>query len=130
MEDITVNVGADDDDSPAVFDDSVILEQTEGDREFAKELAQIFIDSSELLLNEIDESFVRNDASTLQRAAHSLKGSVGNFGAPEVWQAAEELELLAERNDLAGAGESLKVLKQRIAGLVDGLRLYISGASS
>ncbi|MDA1141156.1 MAG: response regulator [Planctomycetota bacterium] len=107
---------------------SAILERTGGDRELASELIRLFLDSSEILITEMDESFSRGDAGALQDAAHSIKSSVGNFGASGAQKAAGELELMAERNDLDGAGATLETLKQEIAGLVCELKLFANGA--
>ena len=50
---------------------------------------------------DISKSIEREDLAGLERAAHSLKGSVGTFGARRMFDAAFELEKTARSGDLA-----------------------------
>ena len=57
-----------------------------------KELVGLFLDECPQRMAEIREAITRRDATKLQQAAHTLKGSVGNFGAREAFEAARRLE--------------------------------------
>ena len=60
-----------------------------------------FLDDYPNLVEKIQESLKANDANGLERASHSLKGSVANFGAEPAYQAALELERIGRSNDLS-----------------------------
>ena len=77
---------------PAVFDRAAALDRVDGDVELMKELAGLFLDECPQRMAEIREAIIRRDATKLQQAAHTLKGSVGNFGAAEAIEAARRLE--------------------------------------
>lgn len=73
--------------------------------EFFNELVDIFLADMPVRLTEIDTSLAQGDAPTLQRAAHSIKGASGNFGATALAEVAHKIELLAR----AGQLEAVKV---------------------
>jgi HPt (histidine-containing phosphotransfer) domain-containing protein len=54
------------------------------------------------------------DGEALQRAAHSLKGSVSNFGAEGVYQAAFALEKLGRNGDLSGVLTCIDTLEHSL----------------
>ena len=51
----------------------------------------------------------RGDAVGVRQAAHTLKGSVGYFGAPTVFAAAQELERLAGSGNLDTAADAWRL---------------------
>jgi HPt (histidine-containing phosphotransfer) domain-containing protein len=57
-----------------VIDWSVALSHVDGDRELLKELAAMFMDDYHHFLDELKESILKCDYSTLERVAHTLKG--------------------------------------------------------
>jgi PAS domain S-box-containing protein len=74
------------------FDIAAALERVDGDRELMKELAGLFLGECPQRMGEIRDAIARRDGAKLQRAAHYLKGSVGNFGAHRAYEAAGRLE--------------------------------------
>lgn len=76
----------------AAFDQNVALARVEGDTELLREIVALFSDEAPRLLSEIRESITHCDSKALERAAHSLKGSVGSFGAQGAFDAALRLE--------------------------------------
>lgn len=84
----------------AKLDCAVALERLGGDEELLREVAGLFLDEYPMLMNEIRMAAVARDADALQRAAHSMKGSVSNFGADGVYQAAFVLEKKGRAGDL------------------------------
>uniref|UniRef100_UPI003567EDE6 Hpt domain-containing protein n=1 Tax=Novipirellula sp. TaxID=2795430 RepID=UPI003567EDE6 len=76
------------------------LEQTCGNEEMACELAKVYLDESQQLLGKIQAAFESGDAVGLSRAAHTLKGASGYFGAVDVVKAAETLEHQGKEGDL------------------------------
>jgi HPt (histidine-containing phosphotransfer) domain-containing protein len=68
------------------------------------------------------EAFDSNDATTLARAAHSLKGAVANLAAYGVQQAADEVETAARNGDLGGVAAGLRAMQAEIDRLVPQLQ--------
>ena len=95
----------------AKLDCAVALERLGGDEELLREVASLFLDEYPMLLREIRTAASARDAEALQRAAHSMKGSVSNFGAEGVYQAAFALEKKGRAGDL----ESLEPCIDRLA---------------
>lgn len=71
------------------------LSRMEGDRELLCEIAGLFLAQIPHLLSDLTQSLDRQDAGTLRRTAHSLKGSAGNLGASVVYATAARVEQLA-----------------------------------
>jgi CheY-like chemotaxis protein len=95
--------------------DAELLARFDGDGELLKELAGIFLTECPKMLDEIRAALGAADSKALERAAHTLKGSVGNFATLDPWETAQRLELLAKSGQLSGAQEILQVLEQQIA---------------
>ena len=87
----------------------------------------MFLENSADYMDQIQEGIAKNDALALARAAHSLKGSVGNFGAKRSFEAAYHLEKLGENGKLEGAEVALLELKKELAALETGLKIVAGG---
>ena len=90
---------------------AVALERVGGDNELLEEVAQLFLDSVPELLTEIREAVVSRNAKALERAAHTLKGSVSNFAAEAAFQAALRLEKMGRTGELAGVDQAFATLE-------------------
>jgi two-component system sensor histidine kinase/response regulator len=95
--------------------DTELLARFDGDSELLKELAGIFLHECPRMLDEIRAALGAADSKALERAAHTLKGSVGNFAMPGPWESAQRLELLAKSGQLSGVQEIFPILEQQIA---------------
>ena len=87
----------------AKLDKAVALDRLGGDEELLKEVAALFLDEYPTLMAEIEAAIQSKNADQLERAAHSLKGSVSNFGSDAAWQAAYEIEKMGRANELANS---------------------------
>ena len=85
------------------FDPVGSLDMVEGDQELLTELIGLFLSESPALLTVIQQSSANSQSDQLTRAAHSLKGMAGNFGAQKVVTLACELELLGRDGQLQEA---------------------------
>jgi len=99
------------------LDYAVALERLGGDEELLQEVAVLFLEEYPTLMAEIRAAEESGNAHRLERAAHSLKGSVANFGADCAVQAALELEKIGRSGDLAGAKAALAELEAVMATL-------------
>ncbi|MGB7593271.1 MAG: PAS domain S-box protein [Terriglobia bacterium] len=104
------------------LDRAAVLARLDGDEELLAELAGLFIQESPKLLSAIQQAIEQDDAQGLERAAHALKGSVGNFVIPTAVKAAQTLETMGREGNLAAADTAYAVLQEEIAGLVQVLQ--------
>jgi PAS domain S-box-containing protein len=99
---------------PAAFDRAAALERVDGDVELLKELVGLFLDECPQRMAEVREAVAERDATRLQHAAHTLKGSVGNFGAREAFEAARRLEAIGRDQNWTQADEAWAALEAAI----------------
>jgi len=106
-------------DAPVDWDQFVSM--TDGDREFADELVQLFIDSGDAALREIRAALERGDLAAIGRAAHSFKGSSASIRAHPVSAAAARLETAAYAGDV----DQISQLEQQLRREADRAREYL-----
>ncbi len=94
---------------------AVALERVGGDFELLQEIAKLFLEHSPELILEMRTAIESGNAKALEHAAHSLKGSVGNFGADACYEAAYQLERLARKGDLSAAAPAYLRLEHEVA---------------
>jgi len=99
---------------PKAPTDAELLARFDGDGELLKELAGIFLQECPKMLDGIREALRSGDAKPLERTAHTLKGSVGNFALSAAWETAQRLELLAKSGQLSGAEDMFHTLEQQL----------------
>jgi HPt (histidine-containing phosphotransfer) domain-containing protein len=98
----------------AKLDCAVALERLGGDEELLREVAGLFLGEYPVLLNDIRTAAAARDADALQRAAHSMKGSVSNFGADGVYEAAFALEKKGRTGDLEALEPCIEQLAEAL----------------
>ena len=105
------------------MDDASLLNRFAGDAQLLLGVAELFLVSESELRSELAAAVSRNDGKEISRTAHSLMGSVGNFGAEKAMALAGELELMGQGNNLSGAGKVFESLVQTL----DDLRFQLHG---
>lgn len=113
--------GSDSSAQPQPFDLTEALARVDGDHELLTEMAELFLEESPRFVKDIRTAVERGDTQTLTYAAHTLKGSVGNFAATEAAEAARQLEQMGRKGDLAGADRELARLEAALARLAPAL---------
>jgi PAS domain S-box-containing protein len=95
-----------------------------GDAQFARELAQTFLETSGQLLSKLDHSCREGDRDAVARAAHSLKGACANIYAHPLRELCAELEACAatlEEPQLAHLLARLSAERLRLVAALHGL---------
>jgi CheY-like chemotaxis protein/HPt (histidine-containing phosphotransfer) domain-containing protein len=110
-----------------VFDLSKALEVVDGDMELFEEIARLFLENLPDSIAQIREAIAKSDASAMERAAHSLKGSVGNFVAKRAFEAAYRLEVIGREGRLAEADAALSKLEKEFKDLEAAMKEALSG---
>jgi CheY-like chemotaxis protein len=88
-----------------------VRERVGGDTMLLHELIDVFFADWPQMWQNVRNALQQGDAPKLNRAAHTLKGSVGVFGAQDAYTAAERLEQLARKGELAQAAEAVAQLE-------------------
>ena len=77
------------------------------------------------MMDRIRRALADSDAEALRIAAHTLKGSVGNFSTTGAYQSALEIENLARREEFFPATRAFQDLEahmERLTGTLEALR--------
>lgn len=90
---------------PARWDHAAAVQRLGGEEPLLQELITIFFEDYPRLAARLDRGLEQADFAALREAAHSLKGSLGYLGAPEIAACARELESAARQQDLSAAAE-------------------------
>ena len=77
--------------------------QEEGEPDILNELIELFLDDVPPHLKTLQEAVEGKDASSIERIAHTLKGSCGNMGATRMVELCEELQDASSSEDLSRA---------------------------
>ena len=94
-----------------LFDRRETLARMDGDWELFREVAGIFAADSRKMMAQIRDAIAAGDPPGLNRAAHTLKGAIGNFGAPAPFGLALKLEQLGKSGELSGARQRCQALE-------------------
>ncbi len=100
-----------------MLDTSQALERMGGDMDLLREVAALFLDDAPNMMQAVTDAVARANAKDIERAAHSMKGCVANFGAKPAFDAALALEMAGRQNNLAEAGPLLARLEEAIGRL-------------
>jgi two-component system sensor histidine kinase/response regulator len=117
-------------------ENTALLARVEGDTQLLGEMAGLFLKNYPRLLEEIRRAVEQRDARALERAAHTLKGSVSNFTARRAFQAARRLERLARQggpaaqNDWKQVQSTCQELAESLLQLRPVLESYLKGVES
>ena len=95
---------------PGVIDPEALLTGLDGNRSLLRQMARLFLADLPKQLSGIKHAFKTGDREALAKAAHAMKGSVGNFGARKAVEALERIEVRAKSGAIADADQDLASL--------------------
>ncbi|MEM9589277.1 MAG: response regulator, partial [Planctomycetota bacterium] len=104
-----------------VFDAELLRRNTGGSPAVVRQMIEMFRSESERQLADVAAAVEHSDATSLQESAHTLKGSIGIFGAPRCFEAAYTLEQLGRSGDVGRSQEALKKLRRELEELKNAL---------
>ena len=84
------------------------------DLALARKLVDIFVEQSPRLVEQIHSAIVAADSDALRRAAHALKGTIGNFPAGPAREIAARMEMVGFDGDITAARELYPLLEQEV----------------
>jgi len=92
------------------------------DNEVVLEIINIFIDEYPERMATLRKNIDEEDFDQLKFNAHSLKGVVANFVAPEVQELARQLEIKGTHKDLTDVETLFNALKEKTGLVVEELK--------
>jgi PAS domain S-box-containing protein len=98
----------------SVYNPQVALTRVGGDEELLRELIEVFLSDCPKWMSDLHKAAVAGNAVDLRRAAHTIKGAVGYFGADEAGAAADRLQELGRAGDVAAAVAVVPKLEQAL----------------
>jgi HPt (histidine-containing phosphotransfer) domain-containing protein len=102
----------------------------DGNRKLLRDLTRIFLADCPKQLAEIKASIQMRDAERLRRAAHGLKGSVGNFAAKRAFETAGQLETMGKNGNLNAAQGACAALESELSRLTRELKKLTMNSSA
>ncbi len=100
--------------SADAIDVAAALERLDGDRSLFEELTHVFREDCPKILEGMRNAIALRDAKSLERYAHTLKGSSASLGACAVSHAAGEIERLAQSDDVDTTTDQFRILQEEI----------------
>ncbi len=97
-----------------IVDKALLMTRVGGDTALLDELVQLFLKNSQEMLSAVKNAVEHGNAEGIEKTAHSLKGSVGNFAAERAFQAAMKLETMGRDGKLRHAEEAFTELEKEI----------------
>lgn len=108
---------------PSVFDPERFRERIM-DSSLMCELIEIFEEDAPPLLEEIRTAEGAGDADELHRAAHGLKGVVGNYCADQAFDSVSRLDSRVRAGELEGLGEIVEEVALAVDALGEELKIF------
>jgi len=113
-----------------IVDEAAILAGMDGNRKLLRDLTRIFLADCPKQLAEIKVAIQMRDAERLRRAAHGLKGSVGNFAAKRAFETAGQLETMGKNGNLNAAQGACAALESELSRLTRELKKLTMNSSA
>jgi len=96
------------------LDRAALLARVGGDVGLLAEILQLFPSECAKLMAEIQASVTQRDAKRLQRAVHTLKGTLGILSAAHASEAAWRLEDLCRKGDLERVEDAFRLVQEQV----------------
>ncbi len=93
------------------LDMSAVLEAVENDQELLRIVLDALLEETPKLVEQLDQAIRDDDASTVQRAAHTIHGTMRLFPDQPVRSLAGQLEKMGREKDLTGAVDVFESLR-------------------
>lgn len=101
--------------NPGVFDLQKSLENLDGDRDLFRSMVAVFLEELPLWMAKIEKGYEAGDCHAIESAAHSIKGTAGNFGASHTTETARLLETLGRNKKLDEMEPVIVALREAVA---------------
>lgn len=110
-----------------LFNINALKEHFVEDEEMIGELVEVFVDTYPIMLKELKDSIQASDFSVMERAAHTLKGTVANFFAKGIKDKCMLLEQMGKEKNLENVETLVDELEEQMNILIEQLQNFASG---
>ncbi|MBF0344798.1 MAG: response regulator [Nitrospirae bacterium] len=110
-------------DSNKIFDREDVYNRLNGDVELMRKVFDVFIIDAPRQMEILKKALEANDAQTVERQAHSIKGMAANVGGTMTKNEAMRMEMAARKLDLTKAHARYANLKNELDRLIDAVRM-------
>lgn len=97
-----------------IFDMEILMTSADGDRLWAEELFDIFINDTQDRMGKIGSLLESRDRAEIRSHLHTIKGAAGSIGALALKKCAYEMELLAVSGDYDGFISKMIMLRNEL----------------
>ncbi|MGD0965534.1 MAG: Hpt domain-containing protein [Candidatus Acidiferrales bacterium] len=104
-----------------VVEKKTLLESLDNDAQLLKEVIAIFLADYPGRMSELRAAVIVRNPDTIASGSHSLRGSVGTFGARAAVEAAQKLESMGRHGNMGGVDDAFSVLEREMALVVSAL---------
>ena len=111
---------------PRAFDGAELLERVDNDWEFLGDTVQMLAADGPALLEELRRAAGAGDAPSVGKAAHTLKGMISNFCAPDAHAGALAVEQIGKSGDLSSLPPAIGLLEAQLRGLIADLNDFLT----
>jgi signal transduction histidine kinase/CheY-like chemotaxis protein/DNA-binding LacI/PurR family transcriptional regulator len=108
------------------FDRNKVLQNLGGDEELLRKLAVVFRETTPEMMQKIQESISKKQATELNQVAHSFKSSLAPFAADKAFEIAQRLETMGKQKKLSRAKAEFLKLEKEVRLLESALKREIS----
>lgn len=105
--------------SKKIFDVSVAMDLTNGNKDDLSHILQRFIDHATYELEQLEEAISSENLSSMKIQARKIRGMAGNIGAPSLSDEAFRFELAVRKGDSARFGSLFERLKKEFAVFIE-----------
>lgn len=112
--------------SAPALDREAALSRVGGDVDLLREIGELFLREYPSEVADLRVAVAARDAYSIERKAHSLKGSVATFGSGPAFQAALELERQGRNHDLSDLDSNLERFETMLQRLCVELEALVS----
>jgi CheY-like chemotaxis protein len=109
-----------------VFDEQMLRERVDHSDSLLRELIKLFQADHKRLLGELRDAVRAEDACSLERAAHSLRGAAAAFAAEPASRAALRLEILGREKRMTEAQQAYDLLEREVQKLEQALSTLVA----
>ncbi len=99
------------------LDLSLALKAADGDVDLLRDVLEAFLEEYPTLLAELEPALKAGDSAVVQRASHTIKGTLRLFGNVPSKELAERLEEMGASGSLDDAPKTYEALKQSLESL-------------
>jgi len=101
-----------------------------GDQELLKDVSLAYLEEYPDQLKQVHEAIANEDGKLLQRAAHTLKGSMRFYGAHQAYEEAFALEKSGKAEEFSGLEEHIEALTALLGGMLPEVNKFIESVQS